>query len=139
MFYTVEVHTLLKKGEETKSENFSYTFNDPKVNIIENRFNAIQKCKELTKFFEEDVQGDFDSPLVAKLKGYENFGSYSIKLVANPEDGCEPYSIWGEWSEEENLDWMEGEYHGYLKKYIDSIEVDGFEVANQEVEWLLNN
>jgi hypothetical protein len=139
MKYQVYVH-VLKANNEGKfdSENFEYEFQGP--NLFDERKKAIAKVKDLESFFNNEMPegNQFDSPLVAQLKGFKNFNAYSIDIFFINDYG-DDYQIYGE--EEELIESLQIEASYYNEDYpmteVEDLEGDFVEVLESDLEFIL--
>jgi hypothetical protein len=138
--YIVRVYILKSnKNGKMDSQDFEYSFQDPKLIIARN--NAIAKVKELEYSFsnESTIKNKFSSPLEAQMKDFKNFNAYSIELSFVPEKDFE-YQIYGE--EELTIESLEVEaryYDGNNQSICEIEDLNGeiVEVLQSDLEFLL--
>jgi hypothetical protein len=128
--YKVTVH-LFSADENGKksSKNYDYTFQEK--NTIDSRNNAISKVLELEEQFMNGEE-DYDSFLLAQLKGFKNFNAYSINLMFVPNDDWE-YCLYGE-DEEQTIEALQAEVYHYAEE--DEISLTEIEYTDGEWDWV---
>jgi hypothetical protein len=124
--YVVAVTTINIDGDGNhKTEQFDTPFTDGDLPTM--RREAFEKANDLTKFFENEMSKghEFDSALVAELKGYRNVNGYSIDIIFFIDDLDYPiegdYELQEEMMEVEELEFIKNgfEYPFEIPKYSD--------------------
>jgi len=140
--YIVKVDILkADKNGKKSSEHLEFPFKES--TMIESRKSAIKKAKEIIHSYEYDMpkSEEFDSFLIAQLRGFKNFKAYSLDIIFTTENGAE-YQIYGE--EEIMVEELVGEASYYYKNkdyqdftYIEISEEDYVVVLESDIDFFL--